>query len=178
LAVCDKGDKGGWSLFEIFQRELRMREVSLEMFGNRLIITTHNLCFKDDEINLFYNAADVGITTADGEGFGLCQFENMGVGVPQVVPDIGGFKEFCTTENTSLVKPAVRYYLPNGFSPVGGEAYACQPHDVCLAMEEYILNSEKREEHGKKARATVLPYTWKNSCEILLKRLRTIEEDS
>jgi len=178
LAVCDKGDKGGWSLFEIFQRELRMREVSLEMFGNRLIITTQNLCFKDDEINLFYNAADVGITTTDGEGFGLCQFEQMGVGVPQIVPDIGGFKEFCTTENSSLVKPSVRYYLPNGFSPVGGEAHACQPHDVCLAMEEYVLNSEKRAEHGKKARATVLPYTWKNSCDILLKRLKSIEEDS
>ena len=178
LAVCDKGDKGGWSLFEIFQRELRMREVSIDMFGNRLIITTQNLCFKDDEINLFYNAADVGITTTDGEGFGLCQFEQMGVGVPQIVPDIGGFKEFCTTENSSLIKPSVRYYLPNGFSPVGGEAHACQPHDVCLAMEEYVSNSEKRIEHGKKARATVLPYTWKNSCEILLKRLKSIEEDS
>jgi glycosyltransferase involved in cell wall biosynthesis len=180
LAVCDKGDRGGWWLFELFQRELRMREVSLELFGNRLIVTTQSMSFKDDEINLFYNAADVGITTADGEGFGLCQFEHMGIGVPQVVPDMGGFKEYCTSENSSLVKPTVRYYMPNGFSPVGGEAHACQPHDVCLAMEEYVLNSEKRLEHGKQARATVLPYTWKASCEILLKRLKTVmdEEDS
>jgi glycosyltransferase involved in cell wall biosynthesis len=172
LAVCDKGDKGGWWLFELFQRELRMREVSLELYGNRLIVTTQNLAFKDEEINLFYNAADVGISTADGEGFGLCQFENMGVGVPQVVPDIGGFKEFCNSSNASLVKPTVRYYIPNGFSPVSGEAHSCQPHDICLAMEEYLLNSEKRMEHGKSARAKVLSYTWKNSCEILLKRLK------
>lgn len=171
LSVCDKGDKGGWWLFELFQRELRLREVSLELYGNRLIVTTQNMAFRDDEINLFYNAADVGISTADGEGFGLCQFENMGVGVPQVVPDIGGFKEFCNPTNSSLVKPTVRYYVPNGFSPVSGEAHACQPHDVCLAMEEYLLNSDKRAEHGKNARAKVLNYTWKNSCEILLKRL-------
>jgi glycosyltransferase involved in cell wall biosynthesis len=172
LAVCDKGEKGGWWLFELFQRELRLKEVSLELYGNRLIVTTQNLAFKDEEINLFYNAADVGISTADGEGFGLCQFEHMGVGVPQVVPDIGGFKEFCDKNNSSLVKPTVRYYIPNGFSPVSGEAHACQPHDVCLAMEEYVLNSEKRAEHGKLARAKVLPYNWKNSCEILLKRLQ------
>jgi Glycosyl transferases group 1 len=180
LAVCDKGDRGGWSLFELFQRELRLREVSLELFGNRLIITTQNMTFKDEEINLFYNAADVGITTADGEGFGLCQFEHMGVGVPQVVPNMGGFSEFCTPDNSSLVKPTVRYYLPNGFSPVGGEANACQPHDVCLAMEEYVLNSEKRAQHGKQARATVLSYTWASSCQPLLKRLQTVfdEEDS
>ena len=154
-----------------------MREVSLDLYGNRLIITTQNLSFKDEDINLFYNAADVGITTADGEGFGLCQFEHMGVGVPQVVPDIGGFKEFCNVSNSSLVKPSVRYYVPNGFSPVGGEAHACQPHDVCLAMEEYVMNSDKRTEHGKQARAKVLSYTWKNSCEILLKRLETALDD-
>jgi glycosyltransferase involved in cell wall biosynthesis len=177
LCVCDKGDKGGWWLFELVQRELQMRGVSVEMFGNRLIITSQNMAFKDDEINLFYNAADVGISTADGEGFGLCQFEQMGVGVPQVVPDIGGFKEFCTADNSVLVKPSVRYYMPNGFSPVGGEAHACSPHDVCLGMEEYVLNSEKRAEHGKKARERVLEYTWTRACEPLLKRLAALQDD-
>jgi glycosyltransferase involved in cell wall biosynthesis len=177
LAVCDKGDRGGWSLFELFQRELKMREVSLELFGNRLIVTTQNMSFKDDEINLFYNASDVGITTADGEGFGLCQFEHMGVGVPQVVPDMGGFKEFCSADNSALVKPTVRYYLPTSFSPVGGEAMACQPHDVCLAMESYLLNSELREKHGLAAKAKVASYTWAKSCETLIRRLKAAKDD-
>jgi len=177
LCVCDKGDKGGWSLFELFQRELKMREVSLDLYGNRLIITSQNMSFRDEEINLFYNAADVGISTPEGEGWGLCQFEQMGVGVPQVIPDVGGFKEYCTPQNSSLVKPTVRYYLPNGFCPVGGEAMACQPHDVCVAMEEYLLNTDKRVDHGKKARETVLEYTWPKACETLVKRLLAINED-
>ena len=177
LCICDKGDKGGWWLFELFQRELKMRGVSVDLFGNRLIVTSQSMSFRDEEINMFYNAADVGITTADGEGFGLCQFEQMGVGVPQVVPDIGGFKEFCSAQNSMLVKPTVRYYLANGFSPVSGEAHACTPHDVCLAMEEYVLNSDKRVDHGKKARETVLNYTWSKSCEQLLKRLKALLED-
>jgi glycosyltransferase involved in cell wall biosynthesis len=177
LCICDKGDKGGWWLFEIFQRELKMRGVSIELFGNRLIISTQNMSFKDEDINLFYNSADVGITTADGEGFGLCQFEQMGVGVPQVVPDIGGFKEFCLPNNSILVKPSVRYYVPNGFSPVGGEAHACNLHDVRLAMQTYLLNSEIRLEYGTTAREYVLEYTWTKACEILVKRLKSVLED-
>jgi glycosyltransferase involved in cell wall biosynthesis len=177
LCICDRGEKGGYPLFELFARELTLRGVPIEQFSTRLIITAQNMAFKDDEINMFYNAADVGISTSDGEGWGLCQFEQMGVGVPQVVPDIGGYKEFCTPDNSSLVKPSHRYYLPTTFSPVGGEAMACNPHDVCLAMEEYVLNSSKREAHGKAAKEKVMTYTWESCCETLIRRLKAVEED-
>ena len=177
LCICDRGEKGGWWLFELFARELTLRNLPIEQFAARLIITAQNLSFKDDEINLFYNAADVGISTADGEGWGLCQFEQMGVGVPQVVPDIGGFKEFTTSSNAVLVKPKIRYYLPMVYCPVGGEALACDPHDVCLALEEYVLNSSKVEEHGKNAKETVLKYSWDNCVKNLIKRLEREKED-
>jgi glycosyltransferase involved in cell wall biosynthesis len=177
LCICDRGEKGGWWLFEIFARELTLRGVPIEQFASRLIITAQNMSFKDEEINMFYNAADVGISTSDGEGWGLCQFEQMGVGVPQVVPDIGGYKEFCKPENSVLVKPTVRYYMPTTFSPVGGEAMACNPHDVCLGMEEYVLNTDKKEAHGKAAKETVQGYTWEKSCETLIRRLKAVQED-
>jgi len=177
LCICDRGEKGGWWLFELFARELTLRGVSIEQYATRLIITAQNMSFKDEEINMFYNAADVGISTADGEGWGLCQFEQMGVGVPQVVPDIGGFKEFCNPENSVMVKPSVRYYVPNAFSPVGGEAHACDPHSVCLAMEEYLLNTSKKDQHGKAAKDKVLSYTWEKSCETLIRRLKAVKEE-
>ena len=176
LCICDKGEKGGWPLFEIYSRELKLRGVAVDQFANRLMVAAQNMAFRDEEINLFYNAADVGISTADGEGWGLCQFEQMGVGVPQVVPDIGGYKEFCTAENSSLVKPAHRFYQPNLYSPVGGEAEVCDPHDICLAMEEYLLNSEKRVAHGAAAKEKVLGYTWERACATLVKRLKAVHE--
>ena len=38
LCICDKGDQqGGWWLFEIFARELKLRGVPVEQFGNRLV---------------------------------------------------------------------------------------------------------------------------------------------
>lgn len=171
MCICDKGEKGGWWLFEIFQRELKLRNVPVEMFGNRLMISAQDMVFKDEDINMFYNLADIGINTADGEGWGLCNFEQMGVGIPQVVPDIGGFKEFANADNSVIVKPKFRYYQPCVYSPVGGESNACDPHDICLGIEEYLLDSEKRQAHGKKARDTVLTYTWEKSTARLIKRL-------
>lgn len=181
MCICDKGEKGGWWLFEIFQRELKLRGVPVEQFGNRLMIAAQDMVYKDEDVNMFYNLADIGVSTAEGEGWGLCQFEQMGVGVPQVVPDIGGFKEFCSSENTVLVKPKYRYYLPTVYSPVGGEAMACDPHDICLGIEEYLMDSEKRAAHGKKAREAVLGYTWDKATSRLVKWLeeekKELEED-
>lgn len=177
MCICDKGEKGGWWLFEIYQRELKMRGVPVEQFGNRLMVSSQDMIFKDEDVNMFYNVADVGISTAEGEGFGLCQFEQMGVGVPQVVPDIGGFKEFANSDNSMVVKPKYRYYLPTVYSPVGGEAQACDPHDICLAIEEYLLDSDKRTSHGRKAKETVMAYTWEKAISRLVKRLESEKEE-
>lgn len=177
MCICDKGEKGGWWLFELFQRELKLRGVPIDQFGGRLMISSQDMVFKDEDINIFYNCADVGVNSADGEGWGLCNFEQMGVGVPQVVPNIGGFKEFCNKDNSTLVEATQKYYLPMVYSPVGGEAWAMDPHDLCLGMEEYLLDSSKKEAHGVAARKTVLGYTWERAVEPLVRRLKQEKED-
>ena len=178
MCICDKGEKGGWWLFELFSRELRLRNVPVERFGNRLMIANQDMAFRDEDINLFYNLGDIGISTAEGEGWGLCNFEQMGVGIPQVVPNIGGFKEFCNANNSVLVKPKHRFYLPMAYSPVSGEAESCDPHDICLGIEEYLLDSEKLKKHGEEARKTVLTYTWEKVMENFVKRLKQEHEDA
>jgi glycosyltransferase involved in cell wall biosynthesis len=177
LCICDKGEKGGWWLFDIFVRELKKKGVPIEQFGNRLMISSQDMAFKDEDINVLYNVADIGISTADGEGWGLCTFEQMGVGIPQVVPDLGGYKEYCSQTNSMIVKPKHRYYLPSVYSAVGGEAHVCDPHDVCMAIEEYLNDSEKRKTHGQKAKDTVLSYTWASVVKGLLKALEDEKEE-
>ena len=177
LCICDKGEKGGWWLFELYARELKRHGVPIEQFGNRLMISSQDMVFKDEDINILYNIADVGISTAEGEGWGLCTFEQMGVGIPQVVPDIGGYKEYCSSDNSLVVKPKYRYYLPSIYSPVGGEAQACDPHDICVALEEYVLDSDKRRRHGVKAKETVLGYTWEKVTAELVKRINEEKEE-
>jgi hypothetical protein len=95
----------------------------------------------------------------------------MGVGVPQVVPDIGGFKEFCNKDNSVLVKPKLRFYQPIVHSSVGGESEACDPHDLCVGIEEYLLDTDKRRKHGEEAKKTVLGFTWEKVTERFVKRL-------
>jgi len=172
LCICDKGEKGGWWLFEVFVRELKKRGASIEQFGNRLMVSSQDMVFRDEDINVLYNVADIGISTADGEGWGLCTFEQMGVGIPQVVPDIGGYKEYCSKDNSMVVSPKHCYYLPSIYSAVGGEAQVCDPHDVYVAMEEYLNDSEKRGRHGQKAKDKVLTYTWEKATKELLSRLQ------
>jgi glycosyltransferase involved in cell wall biosynthesis len=171
LCICDKGDKGGWWLFDIYKRELQLRGARAEQFLQRLMLTSQDMTFPDEAINKFYNIADVGVNSAEGEGWGLCNFEGMGVGVPQVVPNVGGFKEFCTPENSVLVEPKFRYYLPTVYSPVGGEVNCIDAHDLFLGMEKY-LNDDLRKQHGVEARKKVLEYTWERAVVPLAKRLK------
>jgi glycosyltransferase involved in cell wall biosynthesis len=169
LCVCDAGEQGGFPIYEIYTRELIKRKVSAEQHFGKLLITKTALNYTDETVNELYCMADCGVTAAEGEGFGLCQFEAMGCGVPQVVPDVGGFKDFCTPNNSVLVKPDRAYYIPYSYSSLGGIAEVVDPADLCLGMEEYLLDSELRDQHGLVARETVLKYNWADEVKELVR---------
>lgn len=177
LIVADKGDRGGYQLFDIFARELKLLNANTDMFGNRLLITSSNACYKDNDINILYNCGDIGVSCAEGEGFGLCTFEQMSLGVPQIVPNINGYTEYCTENNSIMVKPTVRYYIPQAYSTVTGQAEAVSVDDLTKAMEMYAFDEDLRKLHGKRGKETVAGYTWEKCCATLIKRLKTLQED-
>lgn len=56
----------------------------------RLLLTNDDAApprMPDEVLNLVYNAADVGLSTATGEGWGLVAFEHGATGAAQVLPD-------------------------------------------------------------------------------------------
>lgn len=173
MCICDKGDRGGYQLFDIFGRELQLRGASIEQFGGRLLVISKDMCYSDDEVNMFYNLADCGVSAAEGEGFGLCAFEQMGVGVPQVLSDVVGHREYCEHDkNGILVSPAIRAYLPSGFSAVGGEIRLVDYRAFAHGMEAYMLDDTLRLVHGKAAREKVLQYSWDKVTRTFMKRLQ------
>ena len=179
LMVADKGDKGGFPLFDIFSRELKLAGASVEGFGNRLLITSKvDTAYRDDDINLLYNAGDVGISCAEGEGYGLCTFEQMALGVPQIAPNILAHKEYCTEDNSILITPKTRYYIPQAYSTVTGEAQLVDADEVSRAMEKYVFDEDLRKLHGKLAKEKVASYTWEKCCAILIKRLKVVKEEN
>ena len=173
----DKGDRGGYPLFDIFARELARHKVSVDHYGNRLLITSRDTCYRDEDINVLYNCGDVGVSCADGEGFGLCTFEQMSLGIPQVVPAIQGYNEYCSEENSLCVKPALRHYLAQSQNAVTGEANIVDPEEVARAMETYAFQEEIRTLHGKRSKEKASSYTWEKVTATLVKRLEALREE-
>ena len=147
------------------------------MFGNRLMITSKDTCYRDEDINLLYNCGDVGISCAEGEGFGLCTFEQMSIGVPQIVPEINGYTEYCNENHSLMVKPSLRCYIPLAHHSVSGEAQLVDPEIVSKAMERYVFDENLRKLHGKLGKEKVSEYTWEKAAAVLVKRLKALQEE-
>jgi glycosyltransferase involved in cell wall biosynthesis len=152
--------QGAWNLMEVFERELKKRNLTLEDGMKHLILIDNPQQLTDEEINILYNLADVGINTCDGEGFGLCNFQQAAIGIPQVVPAIGGFLDFFDKDTASMVDPAIHLYIESSRDGVGGESQLCHYNDFVEALEKYIENP-LHEAHGKNARNKILEqYKW------------------
>jgi len=78
----------GWELIPLFKRIARDEGFDPT---SKLILTSPRFsvdnCLSIEQLNKVYNAADVGINTCIGEGWGLVNSEHGSVGVAQVVPD-------------------------------------------------------------------------------------------
>jgi glycosyltransferase involved in cell wall biosynthesis len=177
LLLSDKGDSGGFQIFDIFVRELKLHNASVDTYGNRLMLSEKGSCYRDEDINLLYNCGDVGISCAEGEGFGLCTFEQMAVGVPQIAPEINGYTEYCTAENSLLVRPSYRTYIPQAYHSVPGEAQVVDPILISKAMERYVFDESLRKQHGKMAKEKIAAYTWDKCTAILVKRLHAMRQE-
>ena len=177
LMVTDKGDTTGYALFDIFAQEIKHHGGTVDMFGNRLLITSKDTCYRDEDMNMLYNCGDAHVSCAEGEGFGLCSFESMAVGVPQIVPDINGYNEYCQPAHSLMVKPYLRCYLPAGVNTVTGLAQLVNPEEVSKAMERYVTDEDLKRLHGRLGKEKAAAYTWSNVLKPLVKRLEQARED-
>jgi len=160
--------QGEWNLMELYERELEKRDVSFEVGMKHIILLDNPHKNTDEETNLLYNVADIGINTCDGEGFGLCNFEQAGVGIPQIVPKLGGFLEFLDEDSAILIDPQMAYYVGTSRDNVGGEALLISYMDVADAIETYYQDKDLREKHGKMLRQKITQqFKWGNIAQKL-----------
>jgi glycosyltransferase involved in cell wall biosynthesis len=64
----------------------------------------------DETINLFYNMADYGVNSSDGEGWGIMACDMAYLGKPQIALDIGSYRTWLTDDTAVLLKPTLRIY--------------------------------------------------------------------
>jgi glycosyltransferase involved in cell wall biosynthesis len=83
----------GWDIMPLFAREMNRQGLDP---NNRIIMTVphaHPPSVDVELLNVIYNAADVGVNTCKGEGWGLVNFEHAACKVAQIVPDHTSCKE-------------------------------------------------------------------------------------
>ena len=101
---------------------------------------------EDRDLNLLYNAFDVGINTSMGEGWGLVSMEHGAAGGAQIVPDHSACSDLWNGRG-ELIPPA-RSYVPE-FSVLDmGEVSA---QGVAQALENLYRDPERRRELSKAA---------------------------
>jgi hypothetical protein len=155
------GIEGSWDLIDIFVSECRKYGLNPEETKKHLIIMNNPQKLTDKDVNVLYNCADIGINTCDGEGFGLCNFEHGAIGIPQIIPNVGGFKDCFDIKNSFLVTPKWSYYSDMSRDIVSGEAEVCDIDDYIRMMEHAYKNKSLLEKFGKKARELILEkYKW------------------
>jgi hypothetical protein len=153
--------QGGWNLLEVYERELWKRNITLEDGLKHVIFIDNPQQLTDEEVNILYNVADISLSVVDGEGFGLCNFQQAAIGRPQIVPKIGGFLDFFNDDTAIMLEPRTTFYIDSARDGVGGEAQLVDFKEAAVALERYYKDADLRKSHGVNARKKILTeYRW------------------
>jgi glycosyltransferase involved in cell wall biosynthesis len=159
----------------IFIEELKENGMDVQTFARRLLLidTSPPNVWSDEAINQLYNSADVGINTSDGEGFGLCQIEHMYTGAPQIVTDVGAYRDFMDSSVAEFIPVTGKHYFAGGM-PHGFSCPSFLASDVTESMVTMIGRLSER-------RANVANYTypsWSRVCDQWLEDVLTLVEST
>lgn len=152
----------------IFMSEVMIRGLDLSGIADRVIMmdTGGQMVFDDVAINRLYNAADFGINTSDGEGFGLCQLEHLQTGSPQIVTSVGSY-EFL--DGCAIMIPATQRLYHSQGMPLGLFGQVTTADAVTQGMVDAIQNKDALCE----AIAQKVFPSWSGVCEDFLEDLLT-----
>lgn len=163
---------GYWDLMEVFNNEIRFTEIPWEEAKDTIFKIDNPQQLSDRDINILYNSCDIGLNTADGEGFGLCTFEGLGVGKPQVASYLGGMIEFLSDDYSFKIEPKSYIYLDHKSVGIGGKAELISPHECAEIFFKYYMDRNLLKKHGENARKHILThYRWETLVEYFYKNI-------
>jgi glycosyltransferase involved in cell wall biosynthesis len=157
----------------IFMSEAMLLNLDISEISDRIIMmdTGGQMIFNDEAINRLYNAADFGVNTSDGEGFGLCQLEHLQTGAPQLVTSVGSY-EFL--EGCAVVIPASQRLYHSQGMPLGLFGQVTTAEAVTQGMLDII---QYRDQLVDVISKKVFP-SWAGVCEDLLEDILTMSTET
>jgi glycosyltransferase involved in cell wall biosynthesis len=158
----------GYDIRMIIKVECLKRGIDFEQVVNNHVFNNPKpLRLTDAEVNVIYNAGDVGLNTTRGEGFGLTSIEHMYLNRPQVVTDIPAHKE--------TMGPYAHFVKPKLWTRIG----ETEPGDGDIALCDYKDFTDKLQHCFKNPNE--LPnareylkqkYSWNNMFKVLDEEFR------
>lgn len=141
----------------------------------RLILTTtdsNSPNIPDAELNLIYNACDVGLNTSASEGWGMVAFEHAATCSAQILPKHTSCEELW--QNSALLIPPVLSLIDT--SPIMLEEQFIAPNDIADALETLYSNGEIRNKFARQAykNATKPEYYWDKIAELWSRLIQQI----
>ena len=96
--------------------------------------------FSDNQLNLLYNACDVGITTTTGEGWGMVSFEHAATRAAQIIPRHTSLADLWEGA-AEFVEPETKLTYPGNLT----EGHLVTPGGVATALERVYRDSNYRQ---------------------------------
>jgi glycosyltransferase involved in cell wall biosynthesis len=172
--------KGYWDLDDIIRGKCKDNNMSYEEIKSCFIEIKNPQKLSDRHINILYNVADIGINTCDGEGYGLCNYEQAFIGIPQIIPNIGGFRSNIHIGESIKINPVMKLYNSNN-GKAGGEIELCLVDDYTRALNIYYSQRNYIEDNGANARARIKSdksNSWSNVSKRFYEILQRIGDDN
>jgi glycosyltransferase involved in cell wall biosynthesis len=158
---CAMHTTSGYDIYDLIGVEARRHGVPVSRVFAHIFKAPKEGAMSDFEINMMYNAADVGINTCMGEGFGLCNMEHAGVGKPQIVSAVGALEDIFADGGAILVRPVAWIRVPNMLDEHTGDLGVCRWEDFSAAMSAYFHDRDKLQKDGAWCAAEIpVRYAW------------------
>jgi glycosyltransferase involved in cell wall biosynthesis len=159
---CYINVKNGYDILSIIETEcIRLKLDFKRVTHNHILQPAHSLGkLEDSMIPVIYSAADIGINTCIGEGFGLCNAEQAVYGIPQIVSSVGGLKDVFK-DKCICVEPVTQLLASNALDEHNGYMNICRAEDFAEAFDIYYKDPDRRREDGEKIRDHInVKYNW------------------
>lgn len=144
----------GWNVIALARRH---------SIYDRLIMTrADNVApdFSDQQLNLLYNACDVGITTTTGEGWGMVAFEHAATRAAQIVPRHTSLADLWEGA-AQFVDPVMKLTWPGNLT----DGHIVSPQGVAAALQRLYEDRTYRDALAQAAyqNATRTEFKWSSA---------------
>lgn len=179
LNMCiDDNSNTGYDIMNQINISCTINNIDVnEVLNKHIYISSSKLT--DTQLNILYNACDVGINTCIGEGFGLCNLEHGGVGKPQIISYVGGLRDIFDSNYSIPIEPVEKFYISNSVDFHGGYGEICSTTDFVNAMDKYYLDYELRKTHGDLAKKTIIDkFYWNDILNQMEKKIIILRKNT